>query len=394
MDTFIREHLHDDVNELALRSTKYPGVDMRHAIRQIQGWQIAEKKLPLWANTDGILFPEHISLEQCSSQTTAEYKAEIIGSVVSYKGTMADLTGGYGVDAAIIGRLFNNVSFVEPNGELCRLAQNNLPLLGIKDFTVINSTCESVLDGLEPQDLIFIDPSRRDKNGKKVFAIEDCMPDIYRLQDLLLTKGRWVVVKLSPMLDITSVVTKLRSVQEVHVVSVAGECKEILVFMNSNTTVSSPKIVCVNLLNGNNRQHFSFKPEDEKIAVCHYTSRIERYLYEPNASVMKAMGFKSVASTFSMDKLHPNTHLYTSDRLIDDFPGRSFEVLRAIQINKTNLRELQTYGQANITVRNFACTVAELRKKTKLKDGGDIYIYFTTLADDSMVCIVCCKPQQ
>lgn len=227
MDTFIREHLHDDVNELALRSTKYPGVDMRHAIRQIQGWQIAEKKLPLWANTDGILFPEHISLEQCSSQTTAEYKAEIIGSVVSYKGTMADLTGGYGVDAAIIGRLFNNVSFVEPNGELCRLAQNNLPLLGIKDFTVINSTCESVLDGLEPQDLIFIDPSRRDKNGKKVFAIEDCMPDIYRLQDLLLTKGRWVVVKLSPMLDITSVVTKLRSVQEVHVVSVAGECKEI-----------------------------------------------------------------------------------------------------------------------------------------------------------------------
>lgn len=391
MDSFVREHLHDDVNELALQYSKYPGVDIRRAVVQIRGWQIAEKKLPLWSQTDGILFPEHISLEQCSSQTTAEYKAEVMESVVENKGRMTDLTGGYGVDAAMIGRQFNYLTFVEPNSELCELAQHNLPLLGIGNLSVVNSTCEAVLDGLEKQDLIYIDPSRRDRNGRKTFAVEDCMPDIYRLQDKLLGKGRWVMVKLSPMLDLSSVATGLRSVHEVHVVSVAGECKDILVLMSDEATVSSPRTVCVNIVGKDRRQSFTFTPEDEKAAVCHYTSRIDRYLYEPNASIMKAMCFKSVASVFSVDKLHPNSHLYTSDSLIEGFPGRSFEVVGTMPVDKRAFKELRTYGQANLSVRNFPSTVAELRAKTKLKDGGEMYVFFTTMADNSKVCIVCRK---
>ncbi len=391
MDPFVRQHLHDDVNELALQYAKYPGVDIRGAIVQIRGWQIAERKLPLWSQTDGILFPEHISLEQCSSQTTAEYKAEVIGSVVGNKDTMTDLTGGYGVDAAMIGRQFDRLTFVEPNSELCVLAQNNLPLLGIRNLSVVNSTCEVVLDSLEKHDLIYIDPSRRDRNGRKTFAVEDCTPDIRLLQDLLLSKGRWVMVKLSPMLDLSSVVSSLRSVHEIHVVSVAGECKEILVLMSSEATVSSPRIVCVNLVGKDTRQCFSFNSEDEKTAVCRYTSRIDRYLYEPNASIMKAMCFKSVASVFNVHKLHPNSHLYTSDSMVDGFPGRSFEVVRTMPMDKRTFKELRTYGQANLSIRNFPSTVAELRVKTRLKDGGDLYVFVTTLADNSKVCIVCRK---
>ena len=391
MDSFVREHLYDDVNELALQYAKYPGVDVRCAIIQIRGWQIAEKKLPLWSQTDGILFPEHISLEQCSSQTTAEYKAEVIESIVENKDKMTDLTGGYGVDAAMIGRQFNHLTFVEPSKELCRLAHHNLPLLDVSNLTVVNSTCEAVLEGLEKQDLIYIDPSRRDKDGRKIFAVEDCTPDIYRLQDQLLGKGRWVIVKLSPMLDLTSIATGLRSVHEVHVVSVAGECKEILVLMSGEVMVSSPKIVCVNIIGKDKRQSFIYNTEDEKVTICRYTSRIDRYLYEPNASIMKAMCFKSVASVFSVDKLHPNSHLYTSDRMIEGFPGRSFEVVSIMPMDKRALKELRTYGQANLSVRNFPSTVAELRAKTKLKDGGDQYIFFTTMADNSKVCIVCRK---
>jgi len=391
MDSFVREHLYDDVNELALQYAKYPGVDVRCAIIQIRGWQIAEKKLPLWSQTDGILFPKHISLEQCSSQTTAEYKAEVIESIVENKDKMTDLTGGYGVDAAMIGRQFNHLTFVEPSKELCRLAHHNLPLLDVSNLTVVNSTCEAVLEGLEKQDLIYIDPSRRDKDGRKIFAVEDCTPDIYRLQDQLLGKGRWVIVKLSPMLDLTSVATGLRSVHEVHVVSVAGECKEILVLMSGEVMVSSPKIVCVNIIGKYKRQSFTYNTEDEKVTICRYTSRIDRYLYEPNASIMKAMCFKSVASVFSVDKLHPNSHLYTSDRMIEGFPGRSFEVVSIMPMDKRALKELRTYGQANLSVRNFPSTVAELRAKTKLKDGGDQYIFFTTMADNSKVCIVCRK---
>lgn len=391
MDSFVREHLYDDVNELALQYAKYPGVDVRCAIIQIRGWQIAEKKLPLWSQTDGILFPKHISLEQCSSQTTAEYKAEVIESIVENKDKMTDLTGGYGVDAAMIGRQFNHLTFVEPSKDLCRLAHHNLPLLDVSNLTVVNSTCEVVLEGLEKQDLIYIDPSRRDKDGRKTFAVEDCTPDIYRLQDQLLGKGRWVIVKLSPMLDLTSVATGLRSVHEVHVVSVAGECKEILVLMSGEVMVSSPKIVCVNIIGKDKRQSFTYNTEDEKVTICRYTSRIDRYLYEPNASIMKAMCFKSVASVFSVDKLHPNSHLYTSDRMIEGFPGRSFEVVSIMPMDKRALKELRTYGQANLSVRNFPSTVAELRAKTKLKDGGDQYIFFTTMADNSKVCIVCRK---
>ncbi len=392
MGPFIKKHLHDDVKELALQYAKYPDIDMRQALVQIQGWQIAEKKLPLWAQTDGILFPVHLSMEQCSSQTTAEYKAEVISRLLPVRSTMTDLTGGYGVDATMIGRLFSHLTFVEPNADLCKLAQNNLPLLGVNDFTVIDGTCESVLADLDRQDLIFIDPSRRNANGAKTFAMEDCTPNVLQLQDQLLQKAGMVMIKLSPMLDITSVISSLKSVKEIHVVSVAGECKEILALMDSETTDSSIQVVCTNLLGNGLSRQYAFCPEDEEHAACHYTPQVGQYLYEPNASIMKAKCFKSIASSFGVNKLHPNSHLYTSDEYVPDFPGRSFCVVKTLPMDKQGIKELQTFRQANLSIRNFSSSVAELRKKLKLKEGGDLYIFFTTLADNHKAAIVCRKP--
>lgn len=406
---FVRKHLNSDVRSLMLQARRYPDVDMRKAVVQISAWQTAQKKLPLWATTDGIVFPEHLSMEQCSSQQTAEYKGEVFAKWLKPSAEkdaihITDLTGGFGVDATCLVRSVGNeqnahLTFVERNAELCEIAQHNLPLLGVNHADVLCADSEEVLTQLAThQHLIFIDPARRDNHGGKTVAISDCTPDVIQFNDLLLDKADVVMLKLSPMLDIAEAERQLKGIREIHIVSVNGECKETLFVLQKEAKTSDgfaenePKIVCVNLLPNQSAQTFIFSHSIERNASCTYTSELKHYLYEPNASVMKAMAFKSVAEHFRLEKLHPSSQLYTADTLIPDFPGRIFEIKDSSHFNKKELKNLlKDIHKANLTVRNFPLSVAELRKRLKLSDGGSDYLFATTLADDSHVLILCKK---
>ncbi len=388
MGPFIKKHLHDDINELALHANLYPDIDIKAAIIQIQGWQIANRKLPLWANTNGIIYPKHISLEQCSSQTTAEYKASIIKNLAS-KERMADMTGGYGVDAVIMGRMFSHLTFVEPNKDLCELAAHNLPLLGIKEFTIENKRCEDALHIIAHQDFIFVDPSRRNSNGARVVSISECTPNVHELNKQLCEKADTVMIKLSPMLSVSSLVKELQGIKAIHIVSVNNECKEILAIL-TDTLFKVPIIKCVNITD-KETQVFSFTQEEEDACPHTYVRDLQTFLYEPNASLMKACCFNSIASQYNMSQLHPNSHLYTSDDLIEDFPGRSFRVDKVLSMNKYDIKELQKLKKANISIRNFHSTVTNLRQRLKLEEGGDSFIFATTLADNRKVLLLCRK---
>ena len=406
---FVRKNLNSNVRDLMLQAQRYPDVDMRKAVVQISAWQMAQKKLPLWAATEGILFPEHLSMEQCSSQQTAEYKGEVFAQWIKQPTVedvirITDLTGGFGIDATCLARSVGkeknvHLTFVERNAELCEIAKHNLPLLGVNHADVLCADSEEVLTQLSThQHLIFIDPARRDEHGAKTVAISDCTPDVIQFNDLLLDKADVVMLKLSPMLDIAEAERQLKGIREIHIVSVNGECKETLFVLQKEAKTSDefaenvPKIICVNLIHNQHAQTFIFSHSIERNATCHYTSELKHYLYEPNASVMKAMAFKSVAQLFHVEKLHPSSQLYTSGTLIPDFPGRIFEITDSSHFNKKELKTLlKNIQKANLTVRNFPLSVAELRKRLKLHEGGTDYLFATTLADDSHVLILCKK---
>lgn len=385
---FINEHRHDNVRELALQGRKYPDVDMPFAITQIAGRQAAADKIPSWSATDGLLYPKHLSMEQCSSEATATYKASLL------KGnTFADLTGGFGIDCAFISRNFAKAVYVERQTELCDIAKHNFPVLGLNHIQVINSDGVEYLRQMEETDCIFLDPARRNEHGGKTVAISDCEPDVAELSPLLLSKAKRIMIKLSPMLDLSLALHDLPSTDEVHIVSVANECKELLLILNKERKGEEVTIHCINIGKDNTQQKFSFTRKEEQEAACTYAVQTGGYLYEPNASILKAGAYRSIAKAYKLDKLHPNSHLYTSDAYISDFPGRIFRIENTFTLNKKEVKEhLQGTEKANITVRNFPVTVAELRKRLKLKDGGDIYLFATTLADERKVLIKCSKP--
>ena len=412
LNIFVRQHRNDDIRQLALQASRYPDVDVRRVLVQISGWQTAVHKLPLWAERDGIWFPEHLSMEQCSSQTTASYKAEVAASLLlsptpssspdatffppsgssSPKSLqVTDLTGGFGVDATLLAlRLQARLCLVERNAYLCNIVRHNLPLLGVNDFAVVNADAEQVLQQLSHQHLIFIDPARRDAHGGKTVAIADCTPNLLQLNDLLLERAEVVMAKLSPMLDLSQAVHQLRAIRSIHIVSVGNECKEVLLVLSASAT-GEPDVVCVNV-QGGQRSVFSARRSDEQAAVCSYAPAVRSYLYEPNASLMKAALFKSLAQAFRLEKLHPNSHLYTSDELHADFPGRVFAVRSVATFNKRELRQLLSgMTQANIAVRNFPLSVSDLRKRLKISEGGSNYLFATTLADDTHVLVVTMK---
>ncbi|MCQ2112453.1 MAG: SAM-dependent methyltransferase [Bacteroidaceae bacterium] len=392
-EQFIQTHLHDDVNELALHAGKYPDIDVRQAVVQIRGRQIAEKKLPLWYATDGIVYPEHLPLEQCSSQLTAEYKASLIKSLPE-KAKIADFTGGFGVDLTILGHHFQEVTYIEQNPALCQIAETNLPLLGLNNIHIVCGQCEQLIANLPHQNLIFIDPARRDANGRKTVLISDCLPDVTSLNDLLLEKSDWCMIKLSPMLDVSATIRQLHGVREIHIVSVDGECKEVVAIISKETT-DEVRITCANLTS-RCQQTFTFTNSGEAKAISKIAeadkigqSEMPQYLYEPNASLMKASCFKSISQHYGIDKLHSNSHLYVSADFIEDFPGRTFEIEQVFQMNKHELKTISQLKKANLTVRNFPSTVAELRKKLHLAEGGNHYLFATTLADERKVLILC-----
>ncbi len=398
MNDFIREHRQDDPRALMLQAHRYPEIDMRQAVVQISGWQKAQKKLPLWAATDGILFPEHLPMEQCSSQATATYKARLAqrlltsddetGSVSQNDWLVTDLTGGFGIDATLLARTLHTarLTFVERNQDLCRLARHNLPLLGVGQLHVLNSTAEDVLQDLPHQHLLYVDPARRDPHGRKTVAISDCTPDVGQLNDLLMEKADYTIVKLSPMLDLSQVRRQLHGLCEIHVVGMDGECKELLIVL-SKKQIDTPTLFATD-----NEQVYTFTDDTEAKACCDYTARLGTYLYEPHAALMKAAPFKSLAQTYQLQKLHPHSHLYTSDTLRPDFPGRIFHIDGQTSFNRKALAPaLKGTKNANLSVRNFPLTVAQLRQRLKLSEGGSLYLFATTLADNSHVLIHCTK---
>ena len=380
---FIAQHREEDVRTLALQAGRYPTVDMREAVTQIEGWQHAREKLPEWAAVEGVIYPPKISMEQCSSEKTAKYKAGLVAGKM-----FADLTGGFGIDFSYMARGFGEAFYIERNENLCDIATANFSRLGLDHVKVLNGNSEELFGTLPHLDWIFVDPARRDSDGRKVVALSDCEPNVVELD--LLSKADMAMIKCSPMLDITMACRQLGSVSSVHIISVNNECKELLIILNSGN-FTGITTHCVNILKDGGMQTFSFTQEEEDLASISYCSEVGKYLYEPNASIQKAGCPKSLGAHYHVDKLHPNSHLYTSIEHVHDFPGRTFEIVEVLGFSKADIKRVQSLGKANITVRNFPENVQLLRKRLKLADGGENYIFATTLNDSSKALIVCKK---
>ena len=384
---FIIAHKQDDVRTLALQAAKYHDIDINEALVQISGRQIAEKKIPSWANEIQILYPKHLSMEQCSSEVTARYKASLVNG-----DTLTDLTAGFGVDFSFIARNFKKADYVERQETLCEIAKHNFNILGLAHVSIHNTDGIEYLKTMQPVDCLFLDPARRDANGGKTVAISECEPDVCKLEPLLVEKGRKVLIKLSPMLDMHSALNELENVREIHIVSVNNECKELIIILEkkaiaSQGAVQEITITCEQIVNNFPPQHFSFTLSEEKSSACPTTEKIGNYIYEPGAALLKAGPYRLLTTRFDVEKLHPNSHLYTSEKLID-FPGRCFQVIGYSGFGKKELKAfLKDIDKANLTVRNFPATVAELRKKLKLKEGGELYIFATTLTNGEKVLI-------
>ena len=364
--------------------------------RQTEGRKIIANKLPSWAENMSILFPVKISLEQCSSEATAIYKAGLVRGE-----SLVDLTGGFGVDCSFLSKNFSSVDYVEQNEELCQIAEHNFAALGL-NIRVNNAESVSFLVDMPSVDCIYIDPARRDVKGKKTADLSLCSPNLLEIRDILLEKCNTLLIKLSPMFDISSALEVFPECKQVHVVSVKNECKELLLLIEKGFA-GEAEIVCVDLDNQPRRglslgRQVSEHSDDAcivELAVKSKETLLEvnysapkSYLYEPNASIMKAGLFKTIAKKYNVQKLHPSTHLYTSEEFVPNFPGRSFETKRVTKVQK---KEIQDIEKANLSTRNFPGNVADLRKKLKLKDGGDTYIFACTLNDNSKVLIVCEK---
>ena len=452
---FIRQHQDDDVRQLAFLGSKYPEVDMPFALDQIRGRKMARVKLPRWASLEGIIYPPHISMEQCSSESTALYKAELaarlLGLPASSSGTemkaeneieFVDLTGGFGVDFSYIAaRLGVKSMYVERQAHLCEAAKENFERLGLKNAIVKNGDGIEVLHSFLPKKddaasaddslgiiydqplsllktklglkLIFIDPARRDDAGNKVVSLKDCTPDVTVLQEEMLSKADYVIIKLSPMLDWHRAISELSHVREVHIISVNNECKELLLVLSARNMdemeassadgvggteeaegtdgavkyAGKLRIYCVN-----DAQSFVCDESDmetSSVKIAPSTLEEMQYLYEPNASLMKAGCFGVLSGRYDARMLSKNSHLFVSQAPIEAFPGRSFRIIAISSFNKKELkRHLSGITKANIATRNFPLSVAELRKRLKLKDGGETYIFATTLSNESHVLVI------
>lgn len=440
---FIRQHQDDDVRQLAFLGSKYPEVDMPFALDQIRGRKMARVKLPRWASLEGIIYPPHISMEQCSSESTALYKAELaarlLGLPASSSGIemkaeneieFVDLTGGFGVDFSYIAaRLGVKSMYVERQAHLCEAAKVNFGRLGLKNAIVKNGDGIEVLHSFHPKKkdaasaddslgitydqprsllktnlglkIIFIDPARRDDAGNKVVSLKDCTPDVTVLQEEMLSKADYVIIKLSPMLDWHRAISELSHVREVHIISVNNECKELLLVLSERNMgdmeassadgevkhAGNLRIYCVN-----DAQSFvcdELDMESSPVRIAPPVLEEMQYLYEPNASLMKAGCFGVLSGRYDARMLSKNSHLFVSQAPIEAFPGRSFRIIAVSSFNKKELkRHLSGITKANIATRNFPLSVAELRKRLKLKDGGETYIFATTLSDESHVLVI------
>ena len=388
-EQFIREHLTADVHTLAL-SAHPDGVDMQYALTQISGWQAARVKVPLWAATDGIVYPKHLSLEQCTSQYIAQYKASFVDKLLGSGFKMADITGGMGVDCFFISHSASQVYYNEMSAELCDCARINFKALGRPVIEISCSTAEDFISHLEPDslDLIYLDPARRGDTGRKLISISDCQPDTVALQDDLLRISANVMVKLSPMLDVSRALTELRHVSRVMVIGLEGECKEITLLMQRDFDVE-PTITAVDInSNGTPEMAVSSAKSNENALPLPITDPQQlqpgTFISEPSAPYMKSALFRTIAAQTGTALLHPDTHLFWSKQKPESFPGRTFQIGGIIPFDKRSLSTL-VKTQANLSVRNFPETAPALQKKLKLRDGGPRYLIATTLADSRRI---------
>lgn len=431
---FVAMHRNENVRELALKAKRVEGLDLPLALDQIAGWQIARKKLPQWASCEGIVYPPHISMEQCSSQFTAQYKSEIAQTLLAPAATvrarvsdsgesdnqttksepqlsdsaesvmqtaksafqlsdspesdtlvakraMVDLTGGFGVDFSYLARGFSQATYVERQRHLCDLAEHNMAALGLDQARIVCGDGVEYLRQMGPVDFIYLDPARRDEHGSRTYAIEDCTPNVLELRDLLLAKSQYTLVKLSPMLDWRKAVADFDgTVREVHIVATGNECKELLLVLGQQVheEPSAPRVFCVN---DNQRIDYDSAAYTQGLRIGGKPlPEAKNYLYEPNASIMKAGCFDLVEERFGVTQVGPSSHLFVSATPVADFPGRGFAIEAIGGMNKKDIKRLLNgTKQANIAVRNFPLTAPQLRKKLKLADGGPVYLFGTTM---------------
>lgn len=382
---YIFDHEHEDERKLALSKKEILSVPPSVLAEQIRGRKKAKEKLPSYYRTRGIVYPPGINLEQCSSEQAAAFKVSIIQRHLGTKLTScADLTGGFGIDSLFFSKICATVHAVDPNESLLQIAKHNHTLLGATNIFYHSQTAEDFLLQNENRfDFIYIDPSRRRNANQRVFKFSECEPNVVDLLSPLLKKSDVVLVKASPLVDISQGLQELPHAQHVYVVSVNNECKEVL-FLCSASFKGEPDIHAVNVTD-TSPQGFSFKRSDEKGAEAPLSEPF-RYLYEPNASILKAGAFKIICPEFGVTKLHTNTHLYTSNQLKPDFPGRIFKIIATIKADSKEVTTWLPDRKANIITRNYPQTVEALKKKMKLKDGGEKYLLaFTSLREKVVV---------
>ncbi len=387
--TFIQHHIQEDPRDLLLRASRYPALNMRFVAEQIAARRQIRDKLPGWYLNPDLLFPSKLSAEQSSSEQTACYKQRLIepGSAG------CDLTGGLGIDSWFLSQKARQMIYIERYPEYCEAAIHNFEVLGVTNIRVVHSDAVEWVASLPAgeADFFFIDPARRGEGNKRTYALTDCEPDLTQLVPLLFEKGDTVIAKLSPMADLHQTWQLLPAITAIHVLSVRNECKELLLVLKKEGDGTEPLITCWNVRSDGTEEEFCFTFREEEALTLSFAGPVQSYLYEPNASLLKAGAFKSL-TRLGVQKLHPSSHLYTASAKDEDFPGRCFRVEEVLPFKGKGIKKIaQTIPQANITVRNFPLSVEELRKRTRIKEGGDVYLFATTLADGEKVFIRCRK---
>lgn len=372
-----------DLNKIILSGSPFKDISIQELAQQIQGKIIAKKKFPYLYKTDSIYYPPKLNLEQTSSQTTAEYKSTLVTGK-----KLIDITGGLGIDSYFFSKYFDNIIHCEINNELSTIARHNFSILNAENIVTEKVDGIQVLERTDDLDWIYIDPSRRNDVKGKVFMLKDCLPNVPEHLSSFFLKANNILIKTSPLLDIRAGLEELSNVAEVHVVAVNNEVKELLWILKKNFD-GQLQLRTVNISRTKN-EIYSFSPSDEQTTFAEY-GLPEKYLYEPNAAIMKSGGFMSIGRDYGLKKLHQHSHLYTNDTKID-FPGRIFEIKSVIPYHKKTIQKLNI-SKANITTRNFPDPVSVLRKKLKIQDGGKDYLFFTTNKDNQRIVIHCVKPE-
>lgn len=378
---FIKENYKKDIPSLVLKGSPFSHISIEDLLQQIESKRKAEKKLPNWFSNDGILYPKKLSLEQCSSESTAEHKASIVSG-----NSLIDITGGFGIDTYYFSKQFKKVIYCEINEELAAVVEHNLKQLKVDNVSIKATNGIRYLKEVdEPFDVLFVDPSRRDDVKGKVFLLKDCVPYLPPKIPFLLSKAKTLLIKVSPLLDLSQTIKELQFVSEIHIVAVNNEVKELL-FVVTKDSDAAIQIQTVNFQHGTVQQ-FGFEYGESPYSNYEIP---QRYLYEPNAAVLKSGGFHHLTHTYEVFKLQEHSHLYTSETLLD-FPGRAFEIEAVFPYDKKKITKNLEERKANITTRNFPKSVAQIRKELKLKDGGKIYLFFTKNMKQKLICLVCKK---